>query len=154
MASDSDRNKSIVRAHFQALDSGNYESLDQIHDAEGRNHAPAPFDLSEWPPDGKPFGPAEVRATFEWLRSAAPDLHVVIEELIAENDQVDAWIRMTGTQTGTTGPLPASGRPTDFRHVHRFRIRNGRIVEHWAVRDDLRAMIQARVVSPPERPSP
>ena len=152
MTDDLDRNRDVVRAHFAALDSGDYEALDRIHAPAGRNHAPAPFDLSEWPLEGKPFGPVEVRETFEWLRVVAPDLHVEVEELVAEGDQVVTWVRMTGTQTGAVGRIPPTGRATDFRHVHRFRLRDGQIVEHWAVRDDLRAMIQAGVVSPPGRP--
>lgn len=152
MTDDLDRNKDVVRTHFAALNSGDYEVLDRIHDPAGRNHAPAPFDLSEWLPEGKPFGPDEVRATFEWLRAGAPDIHVEVEDLVAEGNQVVAWIRMTGTQTGTVGPIPPTGRATDFRHVHRFLLRDGRIVEHWAVRDDLRAMIQAGVVRPPGQP--
>jgi predicted ester cyclase len=146
-----DRNKDVVRAHFAALDRGDANAFAETHDPEGRNHAPAPFDLSDWPMGGRPFGPAEARETLWWLRAGSPDLHVEIEDLIAEGDQVVAWIRMTGTMTGQRGPVPASGRPIDIRHAQRFRLRNGRIVEHWAVRDDLRAMIQSGVVTPPGR---
>jgi hypothetical protein len=48
-------------------------------------------------------------------------------------------------------PVPPSGRQTDVRHVHRFKVRAGRIVEHWAVRNDLCAMLEAGVVAPPRR---
>jgi predicted ester cyclase len=151
MSGDLDRNKDAVRAHFAALNSGDYASLESIHDPAGRNHAPGAFDLSEWPPEGKPFGPAQVRETFDWLRAGSPDLHAEIEDLVAEGDEVIAWLRMTGTQTGSSGPMPPTGRKIDFHHAHRFRFGDGRIVEHWAVRDDLRAMLQAGVVSPPGR---
>ncbi len=147
------RNKEVVRTHFAALASGDAEAFAATHDPDGRNHAPAPFDLSEWPSEGKPFGPAEARETLAWLRTGSPDLNVEIEELLAEDDQVVAWVRVTGTLTGPRGPVPGSGRVVDLRHAHRFRLRDGRIIEHWAVRDDLRAMIQAGVVAPPERPS-
>jgi predicted ester cyclase len=93
----------------------------------------------------------QARESFEWLRTGSPDLHVVVEDLLAEGDQVVAWIRMTGTQTGSRGPIPPTGRAFDFHHAHRFRLRDGRIVEHWAVRDDLRAVAQAGVVTPPSR---
>ena len=151
MPDDLDRNKDMVRAHFAALVSGDYAAIESIHDPDGRNHALGAFDLSEWPPEGKPFGPAQVRETFDWLRAASPDLKVEIEDLVAEGDEVVAWIRMTGTQAGVPGPMSPTARKVDFQHAHRFRFRNGRIIEHWAVRDDLRAMIQAGVVSPPGR---
>jgi predicted ester cyclase len=148
-----DRNKDVVRTHFAALSSGDADAFADTHDPAGMNHAPAPFDLSDWPPSGRPFGPAEARETLGWLRAGSPDLHVAIEDLVAENDQVVAWIRMTGTQSGSRGPIPASGRTIDFRHAHRFRLRDGRIVEHWAIRDDLMVMIQTGVVTPPGPPT-
>jgi predicted ester cyclase len=143
-------NKEVVRRHFSALSAGDADAFAATHDPDGVNHAPAPFDLSDWPAEGKPFGPAEARETLAWLRAGSPDLNVDLEELIAEGDQVVAWVRMTGTMSGQRGPVPATRRPIDFRHAQRFRLRDGRIVEHWAVRDDLRAMIQAGVVTPPD----
>jgi len=74
----------------------------------------------------------------------SPDLRAELEELLADGDQVVASIRMTGTEPG--------GRRVDFRHAQRFRLRDGLIVEHWAVRDDLRARVQAGVVTPPVPP--
>jgi predicted ester cyclase len=145
------RNKNVIRAHFAALNNGDADAFADTHDPHGRNHAPAPFDVSEWPPEGRPFGPGEARETLEWLRNGSPDLHAEIEELLAEDDQVVAWVRMRGSMTGPRGPAPAGGRSVDFRHAQRFRLHDGRIVEHWAVRDDLRAMIQAGVLTPPGR---
>ena len=146
---DAASSKAVVRAHFEVLNTGDYSQLDALHDADGRNHAPAAFDLSPWPAEGRPFGPADVRATFEWLRGALPDLHVSILDLIAEGDLVVARVRMSGTQTGDFGSVPATGKTVDFKHVHIFRLDNARIVEHWAVRDDLRAMLQLGVVAQP-----
>ena len=68
------RNKDVVRTHFAALASGDADAFAATHDPEGRNHAPAPFDLSEWPAEGKPFGPAEARETLAWLRTGSPGL--------------------------------------------------------------------------------
>ena len=147
------QNKDVVRALFAALNAGDADAFANTHDPQGCSHAPAPFDLSEWPSEGRPFGPAEARETVAWLRAGLPDLNAEIEELLAEDDQVIAWVRMTGTRTGPRGSVPGDGRAVDFRHAQRFRLRNGRIVEHWAVRDDLRAMIQAGVVTPPGPPA-
>jgi len=150
---DLDANKSLIRTYWEAVNAEDYATLESIHDPAASNHAPAAFDLTDWPPQGKPFGPVEVRETYQWIRSGQPDLQVDVEALIAEGDQVVAWVRARSTLTGTGGPIPAAGRSLDFHHAHRFRIAGGRIVEHWAVRDDLRAVVQAGVVSPPSRPA-
>ena len=146
---DLERNKALIRTYWDAVNAEDYVTLASIHDSSARNHAPAAFDLTEWPAEGRPFGPVEVGETYRWNRSGQPDLHVEVEELIAEVDQVVAWVRATSTLTGTGGPIPPTGRRVDFHQAHRFRIRDGRIVEHWAVRDDLRAVVQAGVVTAP-----
>jgi predicted ester cyclase len=148
---DREANRALIRAYWDAVNAEDYATLASLHDPAARNHAPAAFDLSAWPPEGNPFGPVEVRETYQWIRAGQPDLRVEVEAMIAEGDQVVAWVRATSTLTGTGGPIPPTGARLDFHHAHRFRIADGRIVEHWAVRDDLRAMLQAGVVEPPHR---
>ena len=150
MSDDLAANKAAVLAHFEALGTGDFSTLETVHARTGRNHAQSPFDLSSWPEEGVPFGPAEVRGTFEWLRRAMPDLRVEVEALVAEADQVVAWVRIQGTQTGRDWSTSATGESVDVRHAHRFRLAEGAIVEHWAVRDDLRALVQSGVISPPD----
>lgn len=152
MGDDRERNKEAVRAHFAAMSTGDYSQLERFYDPTARNQAAAPFEETV-PPGGRPMGPADIRATMEWLRAGMPDLNVEIEELIAEGDQVVAWVRVTGTPTGGTGPMPQTGQRTDVEHAHRFRLRDGRIVAHWAIRDDLRAMVQSGVVRRPTTPA-
>ena len=146
-------NKAAVLVQFAALQTGYFSLLQSVHAETGRNHAQAPFDLSVGPQGGVPFGAAQVEGTFEWLRRGMPDLTVEVEALVAEGDQVIAWVRMAGTQSGTDGPAPATGERVDLRHAHRFRLADGQIVELWAVRDDLRALIQSGVITPPGRPT-
>ena len=152
MNDDRERTKEAVRAHFAAMSSGDYSALERIYDPAGRNYAATPFEESV-PVGGRPMGPADIRQTMEWLRQSMEDLNMEIEDLIAEGDQVVAWVRATGTPSGKGGPLPQAGVRTDVYHAHRFRLRDGRIVGHWAVRDDLRAMIQSGVVKPPRAPA-
>jgi len=107
---DLESNKALIRTYWEAVNVEDYATLESIHDPAARNHAPAAFDLTEWPSEGKPFGPVEVRETYRWIRSGQPDLHVDVEALIAEDDQVVAWVRATSTLTGTGGPIPPTGR--------------------------------------------
>jgi predicted ester cyclase len=146
-------NKQLVRIHFQALNDQDYQLLDKIHDPHGRNHAQGAFDLSEWPQEGVPFGPREVQETFEWLRSGFSNLRVDILDLLAEGAKVMARVEMTGDHDGEFVGLEPTGRVWQYQHVHIFRIEDGLIVEHWAVREDLKAMIQLGVIARPGPPN-
>ncbi len=152
MSDDRERNKAAVHVHFSAMSSGDYSKLEAVYDPAARNYATAPYEATS-PAGGRPMGPAAIRQTMEWLRDGMPDLNVEIEELVAEGDQVVAWVRVTGTPNGKTGPMPLAGARTDVQHAHRFSLRDGRITGHWAVRDDLLAMVQSGVITPPGRPA-
>ena len=60
---DLEGNKALIRTYWDAVNNEDYATLASIHDPTARNHAPAAFDVTEWPPEGKPFGPVEVRDT-------------------------------------------------------------------------------------------
>ena len=55
-------------------------------------------------------------------------------------------VTLRGTQTGPLPfarlPLPASGKPVTTEQIHLFRVANGKIVEHWAGRDDIGVLRQ------------
>jgi len=85
-----------------------------------------------------------------------PDHHMEVEDMGAEGDKV--WFR--GTRSGThlgPGPLPGiepSGKHVAVQHIHILRIESGKIVEHWAVRDDLGFLQQIGLFPVPgQRPS-
>jgi len=82
-----------------------------------------------------------VRALITELRTAIPDLHLVIEDVVTDGDKV--WVRMrsTGTNTGPMRGRPPSGRPVEVNVFDIVRVVDGRIVEHWGVADRL-AMLQ------------
>src|SRR3712207_98091 len=109
MVTATDDAKAVVQRHFDALNTGDYGALEQLHHPAGRNHAGAAF-AAELPEKGAPFGPNEVRATFEWLRAGFSDLTVEVLDLIAEGNRVAARIRMRGTHDGDFAGLSPTGR--------------------------------------------
>jgi len=62
---------------------------------------------------------------------------------LAEGDYVVCHNRWSGTYGGTVfrGVPIRSGERFSIEHVHIYRIADGRLAEHWVVRDDL-AMAQ------------
>jgi predicted ester cyclase len=73
----------------------------------------------------------------------------VIDLLVAEGDHVVALMTITRTlhkelqAFGLT--FPASGQSYTVTHVHIYRVADGLIREHWAVRDDLSMLRQLGV---------
>lgn len=75
-------------------------------------------------------------------RRAFPDMRFTTMQTIAEGDWVITKSRWSGTFRGPfsfiglAGVAP-NGRSFDVDHVHAFRLAAGKVVQHWAVRDDL-----------------
>lgn len=70
----------------------------------------------------------------------------VIEDLIAEGDLVAVRVTAAARQTGPFMGLPASGRSYRIEEIHLFRLRDGRIAEHWHQFDQLGMMLQLGVM--------
>lgn len=88
-------------------------------------------------------GPEFLTALIDAQRGAFPDMHfTTLQQFVAADDWVLTKSRWTGTFKarfafiGLDGIEP-TGRSFDVHHVHAFRLVNGKIAEHWAVRDDL-----------------
>jgi predicted ester cyclase len=110
-------------------------------------HAPAPF--SESAP-GRVNGPQAMRKTAEWLLAQFPDLHMKIEAMITEGDTVAVRVLSEGTNLGPlNGVVPPTGKRFSARQSHWYRVRDGKLAEHWATREDLAAMLQLGVIQPP-----
>jgi steroid delta-isomerase-like uncharacterized protein len=78
------------------------------------------------------------------LRSAFPDLHMYIEELIAEEDKAAVRITITGTHTGPGAffGIPPSGKSFQVQQMRFARFANGQMTDSWAVIDMLAWMQQ------------
>ena len=86
------------------------------------------------------------------LRTAFPDLHFEIEELVAEGDVVAGRLTMSGTHEGPLMGTPPTGRSVRQEHMHFVRFEDGKAVEHWGVRDDLVMMQQLGLMPDPGQP--
>jgi hypothetical protein len=80
------------------------------------------------------------------LRRAFPDLHVAVEDLIAEGDKVVGRNVVTGTNQGPYMGRPPTGRSVRYDEIFVFRFAAGRIAETWGVVDVLSQMRQLGVV--------
>lgn len=77
---------------------------------------------------------------------AIPDLHVTVEDMVAEADRVALRYTSHGTQRGPLGPIPATGRRVNVSSYLIARIADGKIVEMWGLDDQLGLLQQLGVI--------
>lgn len=137
-----------MRRHFdQMWNQRDYGACTVLMAEDYVEHGAAPFAASA---PGRVQGPTAMRETMEWLLTQFPDLNFDVEEIVAQDDLVVARVRATGSNLGRlNGFLPPSGKSFEYTQSHWFRIADGKLAEHWATRDDLTAMLQLGVVTPP-----
>jgi steroid delta-isomerase-like uncharacterized protein len=71
----------------------------------------------------------------EAVRSAFPDWHNRVEELIVAGDRVVARLTWTGTHRGEFAGIAPTGRVVEYVGAALFRTAGGRIAEAWVVGD-------------------
>lgn len=92
-----------------------------------------------------------------WLARSFADLTYEVHAVTSGDGLVMIWFTSSGTHIGSEFPQFAGREPTGRRivaeAVHIFRVRDGKLAEHWAVRDDLGVLRQLDGGDPPgERP--
>jgi predicted ester cyclase len=65
------------------------------------------------------------------LLRAFPNLHVTVEDLIAEADKVVARNSVTGTNQGEYLGRPPTGKSVTYHEIFIVRLAGGRIAETW-----------------------
>jgi predicted ester cyclase len=126
---------------------GNASTAEAITASEYIEHATAPLGGDA---PGAVDGPRHSLNIGQWLRAQFPDLEMTIEALIAEGDVVAVRASSTGTNLGAfAGVIPPTGKRFVSSQSHWFRVADGKLVEHWAVRDDLSTVLQLGIVQPP-----
>jgi predicted ester cyclase len=140
-----DENKARFRRTFEELfNRGNLDVADDLVAPDFFNH--------DAPPDQN-RGPESMRGTVNMLRSAFPDLHFTIEELVAEGDTVMGRVTMAGTHQGAFMGFAPTGHTFLQEQMHLVRFRDGKGIEHRTVRDDLGMMHQLGMI-PTSTPQP
>jgi steroid delta-isomerase-like uncharacterized protein len=78
------------------------------------------------------------RLAVGWLLSVFPDHRFDVEDVAAEGETVALRGTMTGTHEGELVGIAPTGKRVAAQQSHWFRVEeDGKIAEHWAVRDDL-----------------
>ncbi len=97
-------------------------------------------------PAGLPLGIEGYRMKVSAFVSAFPDLTITYEHQIVENDMIAGRFRLTGTQKGEFGGIPASNNKISVTGHDFVRFIDGKMVEHWVEMDTFTMMQQLGVV--------
>jgi predicted SnoaL-like aldol condensation-catalyzing enzyme len=75
--------------------------------------------------------------------AAIPDHYAKVNEVVAEGDLVYVYNTITGTHTGQGFlGLPPTGHKVKYDVVDMFRMRDGKLCEHWDVADTRALFLQ------------
>jgi steroid delta-isomerase-like uncharacterized protein len=125
----------VIQRYFNELfNQGRTELIETLIHPDYVNHSPGTPDL--------PRGRSGIKLVVEGMRSAFPDLHYTIEDMVLGSDAVAVRSSMRGTQHGDFFGLPATGRPVAVAQYTIERFRDGRIVAHHRLTDELALMRQ------------
>ena len=142
MSTSEEENKAHYRRTFEEVfNQGNLALVDELVAPDFLDH--------EVPPGMNNRGPDSTRQLVTMLRTAFPDLHFTIEDLVAEGDTVAGRVTMSGTHLGPFQGIPPTGRSFQQAQMYFVRFRDGKAIEHRAVRDDLGMMRQLGVIPSP-----
>lgn len=126
----SDKNKALAaRIPLEAFNEGKLEVIDEVIADNSIDHGE--------PPPGIPAGNEGTKLLIKALRSAFPDFKITINRQVAEGDLVVQHVSTTGTMRGEFAGMPPSGKTATWEAIHITRVRDGKIVEHWQVQDQL-----------------
>jgi hypothetical protein len=134
-------NKATFRRFHEATNTGDAEliskTIDETVEADVLLSTPLPVQAT---------GAQALKEVFARLHQAFPDLHVTVEDLIAEGDKVVGRNSVTGTHQGEYMGHPPTGRSVTYNEIFIFRFRNHRIAETWGVVDVFSQMKQLGVI--------
>jgi predicted ester cyclase len=135
-----EENKAIVRRFFEECWNGhNPNVVDEVVSPDYFNHAAAAEHQ---------HGTAGAKHILNWLMAAFPDTRFDIEDIIAEGDMVSIRGTASGTHEGEElWGIPPTGKRFAVQQAHWVRVADGKLAEHWAVRDDLSMMRQLGATS-------
>lgn len=127
-----EENKELIhRVIEEIINQGNLNALDDVFAS----------DFVDRSSPAQPPGPEGVKGYVSSVRAGFPDLHVDINDLIAEGDKVVVRTTWRGTHQGSYETMPPTGRHVTRTMIQIFRLADGKIIEEWNEGAELLSLI-------------
>lgn len=128
-----DQNKTIVRRFIDEIFvQGRSGTIDELLADDFVPHT--------WPSTGHPKD--DLKSATSRAHGALTNPRFTIDDMIAEGDQVAVRLTTSATQTGEFMGMPPTGKTYEIEEIHVFRLRDGKIAEHWHQFDQMGMMKQ------------
>jgi steroid delta-isomerase-like uncharacterized protein len=134
-------NKTFLVRSFDALfNEKRVDDADEFYAQDYVDHSPVP---------GQAPGLDGAKQKWRMYLAGIPDLHAIVEDMVAEGDKVAVrWI-VEGTHSGELLGIPPTGRPVRISGISIYRLAEGKIVEQFERWDKLDLTQQLGVIPPP-----
>lgn len=96
----------------------------------------APDFVDHEAPPGTPGGPEGYAGTARWMRSVWTNATWEIVDAFAKGDRACLRVIFSGRHDAEFMGVPPTGKEVKVQHIHIYRITDGQVHEHWAVRDE------------------
>jgi steroid delta-isomerase-like uncharacterized protein len=136
-------NKALARRVLEEMfNKGNLDLADEVFAPDYVDHDPAmPEDIR---------GPEGFKEYVSIFRTAFPDIHLEIEDQVAEGDKVVTRWTGTGTHEGELMGIAPTGNKVTLPGMEIVRISGGKLAEGWEGYDSMVLMEQLGVMPSPE----
>ena len=133
-------NKTLLQHSIDEFwNAGDMASIDELYSADYVGHDPS----------GANEGDLDhFKQCAQAVFSAFPDLHLTLDETIAERDKVVKRWTARCAHTGEFMGLPATGNELEITGTTTYRVAGGRFVESWWNTDTLDMMQHMGVIPP------
>jgi steroid delta-isomerase-like uncharacterized protein len=134
-------NKAAFQRFHEAANTGDVEflakTIDEVVVPDAVIRTPLPIDAT---------GAELLKQVWAMLLRVYPDLHLSVDDVIAEGDKVVARNTVTGTHQGEFMGVAPTGKSVTYNEIFIFRFADGRVVETWGVVDVYAQMKQIGVI--------
>ena len=128
--------KKLIKQLHHIWNSGEVGAIPEVYLKNFIAHWPKGFSTNE------SRGFDGVRQAIERIRSAFPDWHEEVVDMIVEDNKVVTRYISTGTHIGSYAGIKGTGKKVELDEISIYRIEEGKVVEQWCLSDDLSTLRQ------------
>jgi len=137
-------NESLVDGVFTAMNSRQLERIRDLVTDDFVDHG-SPVHL--------PPGPDGYIAILTFVTTVL-QVRYEVHHVVSAGDTIAIRATAHGVNAVSPRGVDVTGRPFAMKTAHFFRIRDGRLCEHWGIRDELDVLYQVGALAPPAIPMP